>query len=140
MALREQITADYAATGLSLKAHPISLIREELDQLKVSLAAALTDVPDKAKVCVAGLVLVRQSPGTAKGTVFITLEDETGTANLVIWSGVWKRYREKVRSAVALYAEGRIERAGSAINIIVDKMEDLSDMLSGIAGRSRDFR
>ncbi|TMQ34293.1 MAG: error-prone DNA polymerase [Planctomycetota bacterium] len=140
MALREQITADYAATGLSLKAHPISLIRQELDQLRVSLAAALTDVPDKAKVCVAGLVLVRQSPGTAKGTVFITLEDETGTANLVIWSGVWKRYREKVRSAVALYAEGRIERAGSAINIIVGKMEDLSDMLSGIAGRSRDFR
>jgi error-prone DNA polymerase len=140
LGLREQITADYAATGLSLKAHPISLIRQELDQLGVSPSAALADVADKATIRVAGLVLVRQSPGTAKGTVFITLEDETGIANLVVWSRVWQRYRPVARDAVALCAEGKIERAGSVINIVVARLENLSDLLSGLAGRSRDFR
>jgi error-prone DNA polymerase len=140
MALREQITADYDTTGLSLKAHPISLVRQELNQLGVWPCAALAEEADKVTVPVAGLVLVRQSPPTAKGTVFITLEDETGIANLVIWARVWQRYRQVARGAVALYAQGRIERAGTAINIVVAKMADLSDTLSGIVGRSRDFR
>jgi error-prone DNA polymerase len=140
IALREQITADYAVTGLSLKAHPVSLVRQELDQLGVAPCASLSDKRDKAAVRVAGLVLVRQSPPTAKGTVFITLEDETGIANLVIWAHVWQRYRRVARNAVVLYAQGKIQRAGNAIHVVVAKLEDLSDMVHGIAGRSRDFR
>jgi error-prone DNA polymerase len=140
MALSEQISTDYASTGLSLKAHPLSLVREELNRLEVSPAAALIDVPDKAQVRVAGIVLVRQSPATAKGTTFITLEDETGSANLVVWPRVWQRYRRAARGAAALYAQGRVERAGSVTHIIVSKLADLSNTLGGIATRSRDFR
>jgi error-prone DNA polymerase len=140
MALRDQMTADYMTTGLSLKAHPMSLVRDELDRLGVITAKALATMPNKEEVRVAGIVLVRQSPPTAKGTVFLTLEDETASVNLVVWASVWERYRKKARSATALYARGRIERAGNAVHVIVGKLADLSDMLCGIATRARDFR
>ena len=94
--------ADYQATGLSLKAHPLSLIRADLDQLKVVSAAALAEMPDKAAVRVAGLVLVRQRPATANGTVFMSLEDETGLMNVIIWRRTWERFRKVAKDAVAL--------------------------------------
>jgi error-prone DNA polymerase len=138
--LGEQIVADYDSTGLSLKAHPISLVREELKQRRVLPTAELANLADKSTVRVAGLVLVRQRPGTAKGTTFITLEDETGIANVVVWLRVWERHRRTARSASALYVQGRVERAGSVVHIIATRMVDLSDLLDGIATRSRDFR
>jgi error-prone DNA polymerase len=140
MPLRDQIAADYASTGLSLKAHPISLVREELNRLQVIPASTLVSTLDKTEVRVAGIVLVRQRPPTAKGTVFITLEDETGSANLVVWARVWELYRKKAHGATALYAQGIVERAGNAVHVIVGKLEDLSETLCGIATRSRDFR
>jgi error-prone DNA polymerase len=123
MPLDQQVNADYEATGLSLKAHPLGLVRSELDKLQVLSASALRDTPDKAMVRVAGLVLVRQQPSTSKGTIFITLEDETGTSNLVIWPRVWQRYRQVGRAAVALLAQGKIERSGSVIHVIVSVLE-----------------
>jgi error-prone DNA polymerase len=97
--LAEQIVADYDVTGLSLKAHPISLVRDELKRRRVSANTDLLNMPDKSAVRVAGLVLVRQRPGTAKGTTFITLEDETGIANVVVWPRVWERHRRLWPSA-----------------------------------------
>jgi error-prone DNA polymerase len=138
--LAEQIVADYDVTGLSLKAHPISLVRDELKRRRVSANTDLLNMPDKSAVRVAGLVLVRQRPGTAKGTTFITLEDETGIANVVVWPRVWERHRRSARSAVALCVLGHVERAGNVVHVIADQMADLSDLLDGIAGRSRDFR
>ena len=91
MPLEQQVNADYETTGLSLKAHPLSLVRADLNKLQVLSASALKETPDKAIVRVAGLVLVRQQPSTSKGTIFITLEDETGSMNLVIWPRVWQR-------------------------------------------------
>ena len=138
--LGEQIAADYNTTGLSLKAHPLSLVRSELKRRRVTPNAGLLDLADKSKVRVAGLVLVRQRPATAKGTTFITLEDETGISNVVVWPRVWEKHRRSARTAAALYVEGRVERAGSVVHIIADRMADLSDLLDGITSRSRDFR
>jgi error-prone DNA polymerase len=139
MPLGEQINADYETTGLSLKAHPVSLVRSDLDRLGVLPASALKDTPDKALVRVAGLVLVRQQPSTSKGTIFMTLEDETGTVNLVVWPRVWQRFRPTVRGAVALLAQGKVERNGGVIHVIPSSMEDLSQSLRGLVARSRDF-
>ena len=138
MPLDEEVNADYEATGLSLKAHPLGLVRNELDKLQVLPASALRDTPDKATVRVAGLVLVRQQPSTSKGTIFITLEDETGTSNLV-WPRVWQRYRQVGRAAVALSVQGKVERSGSVIHVIAGVLEDLSQSLRGLVARSRDF-
>ena len=140
MPLDEQVVADYDSTGLSLKAHPVGLIRQELNVLKVWPASALKRMRDKAFVRVAGIVLVRQRPGTAKGTTFVTLEDETGIANLLIWPRVWERFREVARGATFLLAQGRIESADGVIHVVVTKLEDLSRSLEGIASQSRDFR
>jgi error-prone DNA polymerase len=140
LSLEQHVVADYHATGLSLKAHPLGLIRADLDRLNVKSAAALGQLPDKATVRVAGLVLVRQRPPTANGTVFMSLEDETGLMNLIIWRRTWERYRKIARQAVALFIEGKIERADRVIHVCPTKIEDLSRVLHGIAPRSRDFR
>jgi error-prone DNA polymerase len=140
MPLDEQVVADYDTTGLSLKAHPVGLIRPELNALKAWPASALKRMRDKTFVRVAGLVLVRQRPGTAKGITFVTLEDETGIANLIVRPRVWERYREAARGAVCLLAQGRIERAAGVIHVCATKLEDLSRSLSGMTARSRDFR
>jgi error-prone DNA polymerase len=139
MPLDQQVRADYESTGFSLKAHPISFIRQELDRLQVVPASALAKVSDKATVRVAGLVLVRQQPSTSKGTIFMTLEDETGTVNLVIWPRVWQRYRPVARGAVALLAQGKVEHVSGVIHVIPAMMKDLSQSLRGLYAASRDF-
>jgi error-prone DNA polymerase len=139
MPLDQQIVADYDVTGLSLKAHPISLVRDELKRRRITPNADLLNLSDKSAVRVAGLVLVRQRPGTAKGTTFITLEDETDIANVVVWPRVWERYRRSARSATALYVQGHVERAGIVVHVIADRLADLSDMLEGITPKSRNF-
>jgi error-prone DNA polymerase len=132
--------ADYQSTGLSLKAHPISLIRGDLDRLGAVSARALDQLPDKATVRIAGLVLVRQRPATANGTVFMSLEDETGLMNLIIWRRTWERFRKVARDAVALFIEGKIERADRVIHFCPTNIQDLSHALRDLASRSRDFR
>ncbi len=140
MAPAQQVTADYQTTGLSLKAHPIGLLRADLDRLQVVTAADLAHMPDKAMVRVAGLVLVRQRPPTANGTVFMSLEDETGLLNLIIWRRTWERFRTVAKAAVALFIEGKVERAEGVVHVCPTKIDDLSHALRGITSRSRDFR
>jgi error-prone DNA polymerase len=139
MSLEQHVVADYESIGLSLKAHPISLVRPELEKLGVLAAAALADLPDKATVRVAGLVLVRQQPSTSKGTIFMTLEDETGIVNLVVWPRTWQRYRALVRGAAALLVQGKLERASGVTHVMSGTMEDLTASLRGLYTRSRDF-
>jgi error-prone DNA polymerase len=140
MPLEQEVVADYDYTGLSLKAHPISLLRADLDRLGVLPAAAIADQPDKSHVRVGGLVSCRQQPATAKGTIFVTLEDETGNLNLVVWPGMVERYRRAVRSATFLLADGRVERSGQVIHIVVTRLEDLSEYLGELSAPSRDFQ
>ncbi|MFO0966067.1 MAG: hypothetical protein U0793_10850 [Gemmataceae bacterium] len=137
--LPKHVEMDYDTVGLSLKAHPIGLLRDELNALKVITAKELLKAEDKQIVRIAGLVLVRQQPGTAKGTVFFTLEDETGTMNLVLWPAIWKRFRPVAFGAVAILVEGRVEHASNVTHVFPLKMEDLTATLGGMRAVSRDF-
>ena len=102
-------------------------------------ARQLRRTPAGRRVLVAGLVLVRQRPSTAKGTLFYTLEDETGLANLIVRPKVYERYRRAARGAVALLAEGRVERQGQVVHLQTDRLSDLSDRLGRLQSCSRDF-
>ncbi len=139
MSPAEEVLADYRTTGLSLRGHPLEFLRSALEALNVVPAAALKSRPDAKPVRVAGIVLVRQRPGTAKGITFVTLEDETGTANLIIRPGVWKRYRQAALGATLLLAEGKLQRQGRVIHVLTTKLEDLSGRFSEMASQSRDF-
>ena len=137
-----EVVADYAAMRLSLKAHPISFLRNELDGVGVTPAHTLADErawPHGRQVAVAGLVLVRQRPGTAKGVVFMTLEDETGIANLILFAQTFQRFRAVARHGVAVLARGRVERQGQVVHVRVRGLTSLDDRLSALRSRSRDF-
>jgi error-prone DNA polymerase len=137
---QEEVFADYQSSGLSLRAHPVSFFRTELDQLAVTPAAQLVHWPHGRTVKAAGLVLMRQRPGTAKGITFVTLEDETGIANLIIHARVWKRFELAARRATALIAQGRLERKDKVVHIIVSRLEDMRSRLQELKHHSRDFR
>jgi error-prone DNA polymerase len=137
---QQEVHADYQTAGLSLKAHPIGFLRESLDELGVVPAAQLAEIADGRFVRVAGLVLVRQRPGTAKGITFVTLEDETGVANLIIRMDVWERFYHVARTAPAYIAHGRLQNQQGVIHVLVTKLENLSQSLANLGARSRDFQ
>jgi error-prone DNA polymerase len=140
MSRREEVSADYQAVGLSLKAHPISFYRAELDRLQVAPAAGLAAMKNGQLARVAGLVLMRQRPGTARGITFVTLEDETGQINLIIKPDIWERFYKVARTAYAFIAHGRMqkhgERGNEIIHVVVSKLEN---MAVTVRPRSRDF-
>jgi len=129
MTLSEHVVHDYAATTLSLKAHPVSFVRGSLDQLRVRTAASLASAKNGDTVKVAGLVLVRQRPGTASGICFITLEDETGTANLVVFQKLFDQYRKEIIQSRLLMVEGQLQREGEVIHVVVRRCHNLSKLL-----------
>jgi error-prone DNA polymerase len=140
LAEQEEVVADYRTAGLSLRAHPMQFHRDLLNELRVTPAIALAELPNDRFVRVAGLVLVRQRPGTAKGITFVTLEDETGTANLIIRQNIWERFYRAARTAVALIAHGRLQIKDEVIHVLVSRLEDLSDRLPSLRSQSRDFQ
>ncbi|CAN5590271.1 error-prone DNA polymerase [soil metagenome] len=139
MPLGQEVMADYSTISLSLKRHPVALLRSSLKRRGIITAAELLPL-QRGWVKVAGLVLIRQRPGTANGIVFVTLEDETGVVNLIIRPHLYEKYRAAARHAHLLQADGPIERQGKVIHIMAKQMHDLSPMLSGHEFRSRDFR
>jgi error-prone DNA polymerase len=131
--LGEHVVHDYSNIALSLKAHPIEFFREDLSARGVITSAEHWDEALKGRfVRVAGLVLVRQQPGTAKGVIFITLEDETGIINIVVWPKVFARNRRTVMSAQFLEVRGRIERDGLVIHVIAEQLIDLTGRLRAL--------
>ncbi len=134
MAPGEEVAHDYAALRLSLKAHPLALLRDRLDRERVTPSAALAGMMDGARVTVCGLAIVRQRPGTASGVIFITLEDETGIANLVVWPHVFERFRREVMGARLVRVRGRLQREGIVIHVVADRLDDLTDRLRELAG------
>ncbi len=138
--LAEVVLADYQNLGLSLNAHPLALVRKDLKRMRVAQARTLKHARQGQWLKVAGLVLVRQRPSTAMGIVFCTLEDESGVANLVIRPKVYDRYRAAARAAVALIAEGRIERTNDVVHLQVATLTDMSRALASLSNVSRDFR
>jgi error-prone DNA polymerase len=129
MSLSEHVVQDYAATSLSLKAHPVSFIREQLTRLHIRTLDSLSQAKDGDQVKVAGLILVRQRPGTASGICFITLEDETGNANLVVFKKLFDKYRKEIIQSRLLMAEGHLQREGEVIHVIVKRCFDITGLL-----------
>ena len=132
MALGAHVAEDYRTAGLSLKAHPCVFFRTLLDDLGAVSAVRLKDMRNGARVVVGGLVLIRQRPGTAKGVVFATLEDETGSANAVIWPDVFTANRRTVMSSRFLVVHGRLQRAGEVIHVVAERFTDLTQRLADI--------
>jgi error-prone DNA polymerase len=136
--------ADYRALGLTLQRHPLALLREELSRFKVQPAAVLNTYPNGRLARASGLVTHRQRPETAKGTMFVTLEDDTGAVNAIVWPAVVETQRKPLLAARLLTVFGRWQRQGegdrAVMHLVVMKAIDHSDLLQGLASRSRDFR
>jgi error-prone DNA polymerase len=143
-----EVLADYASAGLSLRAHPVSFLRGKLCREGIASCGDVHRAKDGAFLEVAGLILVRQRPGSAEGVLFITLEDETGIANLVVWPDVFEAHRRAIITSRLLAARGRVQREGEVVHLVVRTLRDLSVALDAVGEmdapelrvHSRDFR
>jgi error-prone DNA polymerase len=129
MSASEHVVQDYATTALSLKAHPVHFVREKLEQLHVLQTKQLAAAKNGDIIKVAGLVLVRQKPETAKGVCFMTIEDETGFANLVIFSTLFEKYRKEILQSKLIMAEGKLQIEGAVVHVIVSAVYNFSRLL-----------
>ncbi len=134
-----EVVEDYRSIGLTLRRHPVGFLRHTLARTGTVRASELSDMRDGARVSVAGIVLVRQKPGSAKGIMFITIEDETGHANLVIWPTVFAAQRRLILSSGMISCHGRLQREGSVIHVVAERLDDLSDMLRSVAASDVPF-
>ncbi|MBI1375175.1 MAG: DNA polymerase III subunit alpha [Phycisphaera sp.] len=138
-----KVVQDYRHVGLSLRAHPLSFLRDQLNRRGVTPAADLLDAqrhPTDTRVAVAGLVLCRQRPGTASGVIFMTLEDETGVANLIVRPHVYEAHRRAARHGVVIVAHGKVERDGQVVHLLAERFDDLSDRFQQLLVKPREFR
>ncbi len=135
----EEIVFDYAATGLTLRRHPLALLRERLRAQRLLSAEELQQLPDGRPARACGLVITRQQPGTAKGVVFVTLEDETGSVQVIVWKALRDKQRETLLSAQLLAVFGTWQRQGPVCHLIAGHLEDLTPLLGRLATQSRDF-
>ncbi len=133
------IVADYASLGLTLGRHPLALLRRRLARHRALTARELAAVTPGRRVCAAGLVTCRQRPGTASGVIFVTLEDETGHANIVVWRDVGERQRRALLGARLMAVTGTVQREAGVTHLIAERLDDLSSLLGALATRSRDF-
>jgi error-prone DNA polymerase len=135
MPLGEHVLQDYRAITFSLKRHPLAFLRDRLARDGIVENVRLRSIPAGRRVRVAGLVLVRQQPGSANGVIFITIEDETSVANLIVWPTVYARFRKIVLTAGLLRAEGKLQREGEVIHVVVDRLVDLTAELATLGER-----
>jgi error-prone DNA polymerase len=133
MLLGEHIVEDYRTVGLSLKAHPTALLREELNERGVTSNEKLTQLRNGQRVRVAGLVLVRQRPGTASGVIFMTLEDETGIANIVVWPRMFEEYRKQILGGRLVAIDGVVQTESNVTHVIAERAHDYTPMLAGLS-------
>ncbi len=138
-ALAEDVVADYQSTGLTLRAHPLALLRQQHPFDRCRRQTELASLGNRRFTRVAGLVTCRQRPGTASGVVFLTLEDETGNINVVVWPAVQDRYRQSLMTAQLLLVKGTVESRDGVIHVIASTLEDCSDHLAALTVQSRDF-
>jgi error-prone DNA polymerase len=135
----QNIVADYNSVGLTLRRHPLALLRERMLRHRLASAADLHRAPTEARVATAGLVLIRQSPGTARNTTFITLEDETGQINLIVWNTIAQQYRQPFLQARLLEVHGKIQHESGVTHLIADRLVDRTAWLGSLRADSRDF-
>jgi error-prone DNA polymerase len=135
----ESLVADYAGTGLTLGRHPLALLRPRLSRMRFAAAEEIRLLPGGSRVRAAGLVTGRQRPGTASGTVFVTLEDETGCINVIVWRDLTERRRRELLGARLMGVEGVLEREGEVMHLVAWRLTDHSALLGRLATSSRDF-
>jgi error-prone DNA polymerase len=136
----ENLVADYRHLGLTLGRHPLALLRAPFDRRSVVRARELAQLPDGARVAVAGLVTTRQRPSTASGVTFVTLEDDTGNVNLIVWKNVGAAHRRALLEARLMEAQGKLQREGLVTHVIVERLHDRTRLLGRLVTQSRDFR
>jgi error-prone DNA polymerase len=139
MTAGRQVVEDYRSTGLSLRRHPVSFLRADLDASRIVRCADLPTIRDGKRLEVAGIILVRQRPGSARGVLFVTIEDETGHANLILWPSVFEKQRRLVLSASMIACRGKLQKEGDVIHVIAEHLTDLSPMLRGVGERNEPF-
>lgn len=135
----EEVIEDYRHLSLSLKAHPVSFLREEFLSMGVTRSVDLLNIRNGQRVTIGGIVLVRQRPGSAKGVIFITLEDETGVANAIVWPKIFEKYRSVVMGARLVKIRGRLQSQSGVIHTVVEHIEDLTPMLGLLQKEARRF-
>ncbi len=136
----EDVVWDYASTGLTLRSHPMALLRKRLDKYKLKTSEELRHTPHGRTVRTAGIVTLRQQPETAKGTIFVSLEDEHGATQVIVWRGVREAQRQVLLESRLLAVKGRWQREGEVCNLVADRLADLSPLLGRLATESRDFK
>jgi error-prone DNA polymerase len=135
----QNIAADYAHLGLTLGRHPLALLRARLRRAGMLSAAEIRGLSHGEPVYAAGLVITRQRPGSANGVIFVTLEDESGQVNLIVWQSLAGRQRRTLLQAALMGVRGRLQREGDVLHVIADRLEDHSRLLGSLTARSRDF-
>ncbi|KAA0572548.1 hypothetical protein FZ983_31890 [Azospirillum sp. B21] len=130
-----EVVEDYTMTGLSLRSHPVALLRQDLRGQGIIPCADLARTRDGRRVTVSGLVLVRQRPGSANGVLFLTLEDETGVANIVVWKKLFEQRRRIILGASMLAVKGRVQIEGEVIHLIAEQLVDQTDLLRSVGSR-----
>jgi error-prone DNA polymerase len=134
-----EVVEDYRSVGLTLRRHPVSFLRDELLEMQAVTCASLSSTRDGKRLMVAGLVLVRQKPGSAKGVMFMTIEDETGHANVIVWPNVFEKYRRLILSSSMVGCYGKLQREGEVIHVVVDRLLDMSGLLRSVGSRDEAF-
>jgi error-prone DNA polymerase len=140
MTAGHSVVEDYGHTGLTLREHPVSFLRHDLIERRIVTCAEVMSARDGRWLMAAGLVLVRQRPGSAKGVMFITLEDESGIANVVVWPKLFESSRRIVLGASMMAVNGRIQGEGDVVHLVAQQLLDLSHDLSSLADRDTAFR
>ena len=133
-----EVVEDYAMLRMSLKCHPLQLLRSDLAGPGLVTANELLTVKDGARVSTAGLVLCRQRPGSAKGVIFVALEDETGTVNVIVWPKFYEIFRRQVLTARLMRVSGKLQREGIVLHLIADYVENLSYLLDALSDEDND--
>lgn len=136
----EEVLWDFASTGLTLRSHPLKLLRQRLDKYRLKSSADLRRVRDGQLVRTAGIVTLRQQPETANGVVFVSLEDEYGAIQVIVWEHVRERQRQVLLGSRLLAVQGRWQRQGAVCSLIADKLADLSHLLGRLTTETRNFR
>jgi error-prone DNA polymerase len=139
MTTGREVVEDYRSKGLSLRAHPVQFLRESLQAGHYQSCASLATTPSGRRISIAGLVLVRQMPGSAKGVMFITLEDETANANLIVRPSVFEKNRRTILSASMLGCRGKVQREGEVIHLIAEHVQDMTAELKTISELDQAF-
>jgi len=135
----DEIVGDYASLGLTLRRHPLALLRKRLEKQRIRSAEQVMNARNGQLIRTAGIVTCRQRPATASGVIFVTLEDETGYVNLIVWNDLADSQRRELLGSKLLGVHGEVQRQGRVVHVLARKLEDMSALLGRLATASHDF-